>query len=140
MTDVGGIRFNGVELTPRDRELITILLDHDQNVRERQTAVSANYIIEHAATITHRSQVSRSRSRLQDAGLIDIREVEKPDPLANAKLMLISPVAFDHADFLRWRPEQSLEDRVDRLESIVANHVLSDEDAEVDPDGFQFEK
>lgn len=137
MADSRGIRFNGVELTPRDRELITILLDHDQNVRERQTAVSANYIIENASTLNHRSQVSRSRSRLHDAGLLDIREVETPDPLANAKLMLISPTAFDHAEFLRWRPAESLEDRVDRLESLVANHIRTD--ADVDPDGFLFE-
>lgn len=131
------IEFNGVQLEPKDREAMAVILDHDGNRQDpvrRREAIGANYLMENCKLIDWRSQVSRVRSRLSEAGLIDVKVEPRTDPISDEKLMIPTGHAFEHADYVRWMPDDTLEDRVQRLEEIVENHIV------VDPDGFQFDE
>lgn len=133
------IVFDGIELGPKHRECLTVLLDHPENTEQRQSPVDAKYVLDEAHRLNHRSEVSRARSTLEAAGLIDVFEDERPDPLNNAKVMRPSPEAFEHEEFLRWEPELTLEERVDRLESMVSDLMNGGQkEIEPDPDEFEF--
>lgn len=129
------VEFDGIELGEKPREAITVMveeLDHVFDPVKNIKGVDAGYLIDECHTINWRSEVSDVRDLLNDAGLVKVVREEKPDPLRDKKVMIPTQAAFEHADYLEWRPEMTLEDRVERLERLV------DEGAVVDPSGFDF--
>jgi hypothetical protein len=123
MTDT--IEYNGIELRPHERELLTVLVEKESPV-PRWTGLTSTEVIEHLTVIQHRSQLSRSRKRLKQAGLIKVGEQQNEGPLNPAKIMAATDAAKDEIDYLRWEPEDTLEDRVERLEQIVESKLLNE--------------
>lgn len=118
------LRFNGIRLKNRDRELITVILDESVNEGdEGQTHISITTpetIKTHARWFDYNSQVRRSRERLEEAGLLDVAEVDSDGPLAPTKAMKPTEAALEERENIRVDTEDlPVEERVDRLEEDV---------------------
>jgi DNA-binding transcriptional ArsR family regulator len=124
MTDIR--EWNGVELRPHERELLTVLIEENPQFHNASRGMTSTEVMEHLTVIQHRSQLSRSRKRLKEAGLIEVGQQQNDGPLQPVKIMAATDDAEEHLDYLRWESEDTLEDRVERLERIVESELLNE--------------
>jgi sugar-specific transcriptional regulator TrmB len=117
MSENRTVEYNGEVISEQERELLTLIIDESSH--HRYPAVEPADIIDQSKTIDWRRQVSNHRKRLEELGLIDVRSRPNPDPLNDTKVMRATEDLMAVADYVRFEPEETLEDRVERLERVV---------------------